>query len=84
MIWIFFLAKKVEKKLVKNGQPSSQNAWNRLGNKICLLFRAELRVKMWSKNAFFWGLDPKIGSKFPGPLGFFSLAREYVEVGEKN
>ena len=31
----------------------------------------ELGVKKWAKPAFFLGLDPKIGSKFSGPLGFF-------------
>ena len=31
----------------------------------------ELRVKKVVKNAFLGGLDHKIGSKFPGPLGFF-------------
>ena len=41
----------------------------------------ELRAKKLSKNTFFWGLDRQIGYKFPGPLGFFSLAREYLEVG---
>ena len=42
----------------------------------------ELRAKKWSKNTFLGGLDPKIRSKFPGRLGFFSLARENLEVGE--
>ena len=31
----------------------------------------ELRVKKWSKNTFLGGLDPVLGPKFPGPLGFF-------------
>ena len=43
----------------------------------------ELRVKKMVKNTFLGGLDPVLDPKFPGPLGFFWLAREYLEVGEK-
>ena len=35
------------------------------------------------KNRFFLGLDPKIGQKFRGPLGFCLLAREYLRLGGK-
>ena len=35
------------------------------------------------KNRFFLGLDPIIGQKFRGPLGFCLLAREYLRLGGK-
>ena len=40
-------------------------------------------MKRWSKKHGCWGLDPVLDPKIPGPLGIFSLAREYLEVGEK-
>ena len=68
---------------------TSQSVRNRSGNNICILLRASNRpldgVKGQKvvKNTFLGGLDPVLDPKFPGPLGFFSLAHEYLEVGEK-
>ena len=41
----------------------------------------KLSVKKSGQKTHFLGLDSVLGPKFPGPLGFFSLAREYLEVG---
>ena len=88
---IFSWPKKVEKikKSLQNGHPDSQNARNRSGNKICLLLRAPNRpldgVKGQKvvKNPRFFGSGPPNRVEITRDPRVFSLAREYLEVGER-
>ena len=41
----------------------------------------ELRAEKWSKNTFFWGLDPGLDPKFRREKWRVELAREYLRTG---